>query len=293
MVPPPVSSLIRDAATVLPLRDGDAGLEVFMVRRHLALDFLGGAHVFPGGAVDSEDQEPGYDPYLCGFDFDFAAKRLEETDTGRVRGFYVAALRELFEEAGVLLASARRNEPGAAEPAAVRDVFGPHREALVRGQRGFFDIVREQHVLLACDSLCYLGHWITPPTSPKRFDTRFFLARLPEGQSAAHDRTETTAGEWLRPEYALSSYGRGEIRLVTPTICALDWLRLHADVDTAIAATRELPIVDVRPAITIDDARVTIHYLDGGSEQGTDSAGVEPGRMLARAVQRQGVWIQP
>jgi 8-oxo-dGTP pyrophosphatase MutT (NUDIX family) len=269
---------IRDASTVLPLRDGPEGLEVFMVRRSLQLGFLGGAHVFPGGAVDPEDGSEPMQRYLRGFEAVDACRVLQVQEERRARGHYVAAFRELFEEAGVLLALSAGGLPcGAAEQA----TLAAERSQVAAGRRRFCDVLEELGLVLATENLAYFAHWITPAPSPKRFDTRFFLAFMPTGQNARHEVGETIDGEWVRPGAALARYARGEMAMVVPTICALDRLTLHGSAEEAMRSCRELDVVDVVPNVARVGERLVILY-PGDPGYGTVGRFSEPGRMLSR-----------
>jgi 8-oxo-dGTP pyrophosphatase MutT (NUDIX family) len=207
-----VSVPVRDAATVVLLRDVDGALEVFMVRRSLRLVFGGGAHVFPGGAVDAPDSADGAEP------------------------FRVAAIRECFEEAGYLLAYDGTGELVALGDPRVAERFRRHRAAVQRGERLFADVCREEGLRPAADALTYLNRWVTPEGAPRRFDTRFFVCAAPLEQTPLHDRTETIAHEWLRPGGALDRHGRGQFDLMFPTLKTLEWLATETSVAGALTA---------------------------------------------------------
>jgi 8-oxo-dGTP pyrophosphatase MutT (NUDIX family) len=283
---------IRDASTVLPLRDGPEGLEVFMVKRSSRLGFLGGAHVFPGGAVDDRDREIELDQHLGGFDPAAAARVLGIDDAQRARGHYVAAIRELFEEAGILLARAASGWIEHVD-AALDERLAASRTAVATGSLPFSSFLAEFELRLATDALCYFAHWITPAVETRRFDTRFFVARMPERQLARHDRVESIDGEWLRPEVALARYARREIELVPPTICALDRLSLHRQADEVLEAALVLEVVEVLPKIVMTSEGVTILYP--GDEDYTSGVAhpAEAARMLNRLVLRDGLWVKP
>jgi 8-oxo-dGTP pyrophosphatase MutT (NUDIX family) len=283
---------IRDASTVLPLRDGPDGLEVFMVKRSSRLGFLGGAHVFPGGAVDAGDRDPALDDHLDCFAAAAAARTLGIEDADRARGHYVAAIRELFEEAGILLA---RRDGGWIEHGddALGRGFALAREDIAHGKLPFAAFVADLAIKLAADALCYFAHWITPAVESRRFDTRFFLARMPERQHARHDRVESIEGEWIRPEAGLARYARHEIELVPPTICALDWLALHGGADVALEAAVALEIVEVLPKIIMDGRGVTILYPGDDDYAAGVPQPAEAGRMLNRLVLKDGLWVKP
>ncbi|HTT59431.1 MAG TPA: NUDIX domain-containing protein, partial [Acidimicrobiales bacterium] len=202
----------RPAATVLTLRDGANGYEILMVRRNVRSEFMGGVFVFPGGALDDDDHVvPVY-----GLDDERASRRLGLARGGL--GYHVAALRELFEEAGLLVVC---NEQGAEilyDTAADRARLDAYRSALNADETTLSEVLGAEGVCLDLRRIEYFAHWITPIGPPRRYDTRFFVVPAPRGQRASHDRSETTDLRWLRPDDALGAHERGEIEMVTPTI---------------------------------------------------------------------------
>ncbi|MEO5901610.1 MAG: NUDIX domain-containing protein [Ilumatobacteraceae bacterium] len=208
---PPDDVPVRPAATVMLVRDSDAGPEVFMLRRTTSAVFASGMYVYPGGKVDTADGE-GEDAYL------------------------VAAVRECYEEAGVLLVE----EPDGSliadgHPALV------HREAVHDGTVNIHALCDEHGLKMATDRMAYVAHWITPKgESPRRFDTRFFLAVAPPDQTSVHDDTETIASEWVRPADALQRSRDGQMGLMPPTTATLEFLAAFDTADDALAAGREI-----------------------------------------------------
>ena len=237
---------IRDASTVLLLRDGDDGLEVFMVRRHLNSDFVGGAYVFPGGAVDPEDAAD-LAQLVHGLDEDSASATLGVENALR---FYVAAVREVFEEAGVLLAYDRDGRwVEAWDPEHIAR-FADHRRRLNARETTMVEVCRQEGLRSAADRLVFFSHWITPPGPPRRFDTRFFLAAMPDLQDPLHDDTETVESMWVRPADALAQAERGEVTIIFPTAKSLEEVGQHATVADALAAARaKADIPAVRPRV--------------------------------------------
>lgn len=225
----------RDAATVILLREEERAFSVFMVRRHDKAGFMAGAYVFPGGTLDEADAAPSLAGRVAGRSAGEAARVLGEDDVERALALHVAALRETFEEAGVLLADG-------VDGAALEEA----RRRLVAGEVEFEALVRELGVTLRADALTPLSRWVTPEVEPRRFDARFFLALAPSAQRAAHDRVEVTAGAWLAPEEALSRGARGEIQLPPPTLRTLEGLARFDRAGDAIAdaASRPPPLVD-------------------------------------------------
>jgi 8-oxo-dGTP pyrophosphatase MutT (NUDIX family) len=227
---------VRDAATVLVLRDGPDGLEVLMMRRTTEAVFSPGAHVFPGGAVDASDGEGDVETYCVGRDDAGASAALGLPKGGLA--FFVAAVRECFEEAGVLLAYGPDGSVIRFDDPAVEERFVAHRRAVHRGERRLVDVCAEESLQLAVDALVPFAHWITPPGQPRRFDTRFFLVRAPEAQVADHDRFETTEVGWFTPTAVMAAEARGELQLILPTLRSLEAMETFACVDDALAAHR-------------------------------------------------------
>lgn len=234
----------RDAATVMLVRDTDDGMEVFMLRRNLNSDFVGGAYVFPGGAVDPEDRHADLDAVCLGRSDDQASNVLG-LDRGGL-AFWVAAIRECFEEAGVLLA---RDDDGNvvsfADPE-VADRFARHRKMVDAGETRLLDVCRIEHLQLVVDRIHYFSHWITPVGPPRRYDTRFFVAAAPPEQVPLHDDRETIANVWIRPQDALDRHKTGEFDLIFPTIKNLEAI---APFDTAGALLDAAAAIEVVPAV--------------------------------------------
>lgn len=222
----PTLLIPRPAATLILARDGDQGPEIFMMQRTLTANFVAGAYVFPGGAVDPADHDPWWSQG-ANLDDD-AASRVLGLESGGL-AYWVAAVRECFEESGLLLAAdAAGSTPGAAELAALR-------ARAAAGELDFTTLCRECGLFPALSSLRYFSHWITPPGLPRRFDTRFFLAAAPAEQIAAADQVETIAHAWLRPEDALARQKRGEMEMVFATIQTLKALSGFDSVQALLA----------------------------------------------------------
>jgi 8-oxo-dGTP pyrophosphatase MutT (NUDIX family) len=197
----------RDASTIILIRRSAHDLEVFLVRRHEKSGFMAGAHVFPGGKVDDRDRQCSY---LAPEVIAACAATLEPTPGASLSAidaaaFFIAAVRELFEEAGVLIADH------------VPDDAGRWRARLQANEVGFAQLVRETRVVPRVERLAYFAHWLTPSIEQRRYDTRFFVAELPPGQEASADATETTEGLWIRPAEALARFASGAMFLPPPT----------------------------------------------------------------------------
>lgn len=236
----------RPAATVVVARDTDAGLEVLLLRRTHAAVFMPGAYVFPGGAVDPHDHDPALASRSAGIDVDVGAlNRLLEVDAGGP-GFLMAAIRECFEEAGLLLADAAGDGP----PRGVAGVdLVPWRRALAAGEVTLTGLCEALDLKLHTDRMGYLGRWITPPGPSRRFDTRFFFAAAPPGQTATHDGVETTAHVWIPPADALEQHRRSGLALGNPTVRTLHLLAGFDSVDQLLHHKRLNPAAGRPPAL--------------------------------------------
>lgn len=245
---------VRDAATVMLVRDGvpsadapdgsPAGLEVFLLRRSLSSAFVGGVYVFPGGAVDEEDAHEDLGP-VCEGRTDAEASRILEVERGGL-AFWVAAVRECFEEAGVLLAhDAAGNVVSFADPD-VAARFDRHRRAVDRGERRLVDVCREEGLRLSTHDMHYWSHWVTPLGLNRRYDTRFFVCAAPPEQVPLHDDRETIAHVWIRPADALAQFEDGSMALIKPTVKSLEAIARFPSAGallTAASAPGEIPIV--------------------------------------------------
>jgi 8-oxo-dGTP pyrophosphatase MutT (NUDIX family) len=243
--------MVRPASTVVLLRDGHEGLETFLVRRHDAVAFMGGAHVFPGGRVDDSDAAPAYAAYADG-----ALSSRFSAPVASVRAHYVAAARELFEEAGILLARDPARQFVSLEP---DDNVRALRLAITTGDMTLLDLLRQFEWRLSFDALVYFAHWVTPPVEARRYDTRFFLAAVPPAQDPAHDASETVDSVWLRPAEAIRRCRDGALALPPPTWTTLRALESFGDVGSALAWGREQPAPRIEPSIEQrGDTRIVI-----------------------------------
>ena len=232
----------RPAATVVLLRDAPAGLEVFLMKRHGLSDVLGGAYVFPGGKIDAADAELDMAAHLDQpLDLLHAGLNEPGIDLRTAGAVYVAALREAFEESGVLFAQGQAL-PGLADRAA----------ALLREGHSFNAVLAHMALRLQTLNVVPWSRWITPVTpsvTNKRFDTRFFVAVVPGGQVASHDNFETTESIWLSPRHALQQYWDRQIELAPPQIMSLAHLSRHAGVESVLAEARgrRPPVIQPEP----------------------------------------------
>ncbi len=221
---------IRDAATVVLIRDGDPGLEVFLLRRVLGMAFAGGMTVFPGGGVDPRDAEAS--PAWTGPDVDWWAQRYA-VSTELARALVCAAVRETFEESGVLLAG-----PDAHSVVADTSPYADARAALVDRSLSFAEFLADTGLVLRADLLRPWANWLTPEREPRRYDTRFFLAELPVGQRADGDTSEADHADWQTPAGAIEDWKQGRCGLLPPTWMTLADLADLGSVAAAMAAPR-------------------------------------------------------
>lgn len=235
----------QPAATVILLRDTTDLPEVLMIERHSKSDFLPDLYVFPGGRVEQNDLALA--DRLVGIDAAAAADALGGVEPDRALGFFAAAIRETFEECGILLARPSGTaELITAERAAS---LAKHRLDVQGGATSFRDLIEAEKLDLAADRLAAHAHWITPEAVPKRFDTYFFTAVAPERQVAHHDGVETTDHIWIRPADALDQMRRLERRIIFPTACNLEVLQGLATAEQIFEASRTRPVVPVVPEI--------------------------------------------
>lgn len=268
------------SASVLLLRDGPDGLETFVVVRHRKSSSFAGMLVFPGGQVDEADADPALLERCVDLDARQASRiladRVSPPDLALAQ--YVGGLRELFEEAGVLLA---RQGGRWVAPGADATPIEHMRRSLHEGSADFPAIAREHDLELAPGALSFFAHWITPEQVATRFDTRFFLATLPPGQEACHDGRETSSGEWMRPGDALARYRRGEAQLVPPTFVLLSELSRYPDAAAAHAAAAAREVTTILPRwFSAPDGTTAFLYPGDAAYDGGDPDRPGPRRRL-------------
>jgi 8-oxo-dGTP pyrophosphatase MutT (NUDIX family) len=243
--------LVRDGA------DGRGPMEVFMLRRNLNSDFVGGAYVFPGGGVDEADRHADL-AEVCEGRSDDQASAMLGIDRGGL-AFWVAAVRECFEEAGVLLALTADDDVISFADAEVAARFEQHRADVNAGTTRLVELCGKESLRLAVDRIHYFSHWITPLGPPRRYDTRFFVAAAPPEQVPLHDDAETIANLWVQPGDALERHRRGELEMIFPTIRNLQAIarfERSADLLAAAAAIEHVPTI--LPRIENTDVGVRI-----------------------------------
>ncbi|MFM7061748.1 MAG: NUDIX hydrolase [Actinomycetes bacterium] len=226
----------REAATVLLVRDAPA-LEVFMLRRNLQSAWNGGVHLFPGGALEPGDRDDAVRVRCPDRSDADASARLGHRSGGL--GYWVAAIREAFEEAGVLLA--RHGDGRALDPQdAAWARLTEARDALNAGDLDLRAVLEDEELILEVDALEVFAHWVTPPGQIRRYDTWFFVAAAPAGHTYEHDAIETVASVWMRPEDAVTANDRGEIDLILPTRRSLEVLCAFPDAASVLAHARRV-----------------------------------------------------
>lgn len=243
----PASELPAPAATILLLRDEPA-FEVLMIARHAAAAFAGGAMVFPGGRVDKADRDPRWRLHAQGLSDEPVRAAAE-----------IAAVRECFEETGVLLA--RRD--GAYASGAFAADLSPRRRDIVKDAAAFFDLIATNGLVVACDAMRLFSHWVAPPGLHRRFDTLFFAARTPPGQAPLEDGDEATEAVWIEPLEAIRARADGRRKIIFPTARNLDLLATSRSVDEAFAFAARRPIPPIEPAAEDRNGRMCLVIPEG------------------------------
>jgi 8-oxo-dGTP pyrophosphatase MutT (NUDIX family) len=254
-----------DAATIVLLRDrvrGEGPLEVLLLERHLDSDFAGGALVFPGGKVDDADRHldaarwTGRDPKGW-------RERLGTETDADARGLLVAAVRETFEEAGVLFANREDGEPVTPDELHSASFREARHRLCARDERwDWRRWLEDEALVLDLRALEFWSWWVTPEGQHKRFDTRFFLAVLPPGQAAAQDGVETTSLGWWRPEEALAAHEREDVMIIFPTRRNLEALARYATAEEARQAAQagEVDTRRIQPEVVRVDGELMVQH---------------------------------
>lgn len=230
---------IEPAATLILLRQGSQGAEVLLQQRHQATQFAGGAWVFPGGKLEPADADPEWSALLGDFDNDQAQQRLTSTLAAqpynaafieadaaeqvtqlaiKPLAYWIAGLREVFEEAGILLTRQTLEQTK----------LDRWRRRLLHNEQSWLDLIRQQNLNLAVTDMHYLSRWITPADNPRRYDTRFFIAKMPANQIASHEDIEAVETCWISPEKALQRWREKQMQFVYPTLFTLNALQTAA-----------------------------------------------------------------
>jgi 8-oxo-dGTP pyrophosphatase MutT (NUDIX family) len=238
------------AATLVSLRDGVDGLEVLLLRRSERVSFVPGGYVFPGGVVDAADGHAEAASRVTGLSAAQAAERLglHEADPPAL-AYFVAAVRETFEESGLLVALSRED---VAAPSPTDDAIAALRSELLAGRVSFADALGRMRAHIAGDELAYFAHWITPERAPRRYDTRFFAARIQCDVATADleralDPREMTAALWTTPAAALKTLAAGGFHMILPTVRTLEYLTAFTDSRAALAAMEQAVVTTNLP----------------------------------------------
>ncbi|MEX1182570.1 MAG: NUDIX domain-containing protein [Gemmatimonadota bacterium] len=234
----------KPAATTVLVRDADTGPELLLLERHRSAAFVPGAYVFPGGRVDSADDDPALH------------QRLGVLPRGPAPAYWSAALRELFEETGVLLARRADGSPCAAAATDAR--VAEWRHALLAESATLLDVLGALDVQPDLSRMVYCAHWVTPLAEPKRYDTRFFLCELPPGCEARIDEREMTDMQWLTPDAALAAFAAGALQMVFPTVKTIERLAHYGSVDAMLDAFRSADIPAVLPRLVRTESGIGI-----------------------------------
>jgi len=293
----------KKAATVILLRDnGPYGFEVFLLQRHEKSSFMGGNFVYPGGRVDEEDGS---------LEIRSSSKGITSEEAQRILGgtvspeeglaYWIAAIRELFEEAGVLLAYDQKGNLLPLKDRGEQEKFSNYRGLLQQAGIGIAELAKKENLSFALDQLRYYAHWITPEARSERFDTYFFLARYPSGQEATHDQKETTAGIWIAPREALDDNLRGGAVLSPPTLKTLEDLSRFKTIDEIFTSLKNIKIQAILPVLTkISSGPMIIFPWDPEYEifrKGEIPSPMEHGRLsqsgdnTTRLLMKEGRWL--
>ncbi|MGZ3604578.1 MAG: NUDIX hydrolase [Thermodesulfobacteriota bacterium] len=241
----------KKAATVILLKDKEPyGFQVFLLQRHEKSSFMGGNFVYPGGRVDQGDGSL----EVCSFSKGITSEEAQRILGGTVSpeeglAYWIAAIRELFEEAGVLLAYDQKGNLLRLRDRGEQEKFSNYRGLLQKAEIGICEMAKKENLSFALDQLRYYAHWITPEARSERFDTYFFLARYPSEQEATHDQKETTAGIWIAPREALDDNLRGGAVLSPPTLKTLEDLSRFKTIDEIFTSLRNTKIQAILPVL--------------------------------------------
>ena len=249
--PPAVPVAARPAATIVLLRDAPAGMEVLLMRRNRKAVFVPGAYVFPGGRVDGSDAYDDAVAVLDGLTESDAEERLglpPEASPPAI-AYYMAALREAFEETGIVVGL---RPDGSAPPTAAEDSeIDALRCAVMDDEIGFPEVLERLGCRIPAHDVEYLAHWITPEAEHRRYDTRFFAAQVRDGATPIVDPREMTEALWITPAGALARLDDGTLPMVFPTIKTLEQLARYPDADTALSAIGAAPVRTIMPTLVV------------------------------------------
>jgi 8-oxo-dGTP pyrophosphatase MutT (NUDIX family) len=260
---------VRNASTVMLVRPSDTRFEVLMLQRTTRAAFAGGMYVFPGGVLDAADGDSTLAPHISGRSLSDAAQQLG--DAAEPLAWWVAALRESFEEAGLLVGAEHLDV----------EVVASWRTRLLAGDATFAEVLMALEVVLPLDRVHPVSRWVTPVGEKRRFDTRFFIAEVERNAVGAHDDGETIASVWVDPADALARHRAGDLAMILPTIKHLEMLARHQTLESVLDELATNPNAAsqvVLPRVAVDDAggiRVLLPTDEGYDAAGDDGANVE------------------
>lgn len=249
----------KDAASLIILRDTleKESIEVLMVRRSRNASFVPDVYVFPGGSLEEGDYAQPMEKFCSGLNRNRLHGLFPDIKSPKkAMGAYVAAIRETFEEAGIILAYEEKGGLISLDSPEKRAKYKHYRQALIAGKIKFIEILERENLTLATDCLHYFSHWITPELSPIRFNVRFFMAEIPPHQEVAHDGQELTEHRWINPSHALSLFERGEFNLVLPTAMNLAEISQFRSTACAIKAVQKKQVQPVLSELRLIDGEV-------------------------------------
>ncbi len=228
----PFDVTTEPATSIVLIRENRAnGIEVYITRRQLSLRFMGGFYVFPGGKVDTGDYDVDIISRSESLDTKSASRILGGSiDPAIAPGYWVAGIRELFEEAGILMVYDRNREFPDFDDGSVRELYDSHRKNLQNGDLRFIDILLKERLSLATDRLMYLYHFVTPPGSSRRFDTRFFVAVAPSTQRPRFHQAEISEGFWIPVNESIEKARMGDLDMILPTFMCLEAVAKYSSI---------------------------------------------------------------
>ena len=225
----------KPAATVVMLRDAADTIEVLLLKRHRASGFVPGAYVFPGGRTDEADDAPAL------------LENCPIPDGAVPAHFWFGAVREVFEETGILLARTKENEWAA--DATSSETMEEWRLRLMQGEATLLDVINGENLRIDLEGVAYFAHWITPVAEPRRYDTRFFIAAVPDGRVARPDAREMDDAIWISPAQALANFREGRLPMVFPTVHTLQDLEVFESVHEAVETLRKREVTPIMPTL--------------------------------------------
>lgn len=257
-----------NAATVILLRPAaghkNQAFEILMAQRNSKSAFAPSAFVFPGGRVDKSDYAQDMEIFYNRRDLSKVLSTLDGVSTPEIAfGIPVAAIRETFEEVGLLMARQKDGTPLSFDQNDLIQRLRSYREMVCSGKIHFAQLLKREELILAVEQLHYFSHWITPELSPLRYDTRFFVAEVPVNQQALHDGDEMTGHLWITPGQALERYREKKFHMVVPTIVTLEELTHFATIGKVIESTRRKKVSAVLTKLVIKNNEIEEHTPDG------------------------------